>query len=88
MDHRIGLPGFQVGGSTRWTRHDVWPPEIARDEWWLDETTPTARERLLAHRLDCLRQVVRWLFVNGGISVVFLFGLMAFGLIAAIFESR
>jgi hypothetical protein len=88
MKIRLGMKGRGVGGSARRTNRNVWPPEDARDEWWLDETSPAACERLLAERRAGVRWVFRWLFLNGGMSVVFLSGLMAVGILSACFKSR
>lgn len=86
MDRRESMPEFHSGGSTRRTSREAWPPENARDAWWEDLSFPTASQRLLAWRRDAARQLIRFLFVHGGLSVVLLFGLMAFGVIMAFFQ--
>jgi hypothetical protein len=101
VSHQIGLRGPHFGRSTRWIRHSVWSAQNAREACRPTEAIPTARERRPVERMAPTarerrpapvpsrpRRLARWLFVNGGISVVFLFGLMAFGVAAALFQPR
>jgi hypothetical protein len=84
MNRPIGrAPRF----GSRVTHLDDW------DNWWdeerdrftiLDDERPTSGDPPNATRGSLARRVVRWLFVNGGISVVFLIGLFAFAFGAAI----
>ena len=78
----------RVGELAGWSERDVWPPRSARDEWWDDRRFRLASQRLHDQQRDRIGQIVRWLFVNGGMSVVFLGGLLACGVIAAFLQIR
>jgi hypothetical protein len=86
LNDLLALLRARGGGGTSWLydrdgedfRREVDPPESSRPLAPLSDPeprpSPTPRLRM--------GPVARWLFVHGGMSVVFLGGLMAFAIIA------